>query len=666
MSTFPHQIYCPNLTCTAPLNDFGSRLCDNCQTPLVYRYLWAVGQPVLQASVGSQIGGRYHIVAPQVWLDTQPSLLPEFPEADLPDEMLPYLYLYPQRLHVPEVHGICPKSEEFDTTGILLLENAPLNEQGLLHPAIAQVWEQATATRQLYWLWQLLQLWEPLIAQGVGTSLLIADNIRVEGWRVRLCQLFLDESVLFDPEQEEQFVALSLADLAAVWLGWVDQAKPTIIEPLQELCALMRIESTTVQAIAAQLNHLLLEQAAQLPLRLQVVGHTDAGSRQEHNEDTCYPLTLQTKIDSDGIFPQLAVVCDGIGGHEGGEVASQMAVQSLNLQIQALLAEVSQSTDLFSPEVVVEQLEAIVRVINDLIASQNDAQGREARRRMGTTLVAALQLPQQISFNREMTTSALNTDTMNGTTTETTVSKNSHELYLINIGDSRAYWITPRYCHCLTVDDDVATREVRMGRLLYQEALQRPDAGALIQALGTRDSEFLRPSVQRFIVEEDGILLLCSDGLSDNGLIEEAWAMLTGDLFRGKRSLDDTVQAWIELANQKNGHDNVSVVLMQCHVSSPLPDISLPPAPSLEQTTSSDWAASSRGLLPEAASPSTELQTDSATSKKHSLPWRRILLGVLGVVVLSGIGLTIWAQINPRAFQEFQERLSPASQQTKS
>jgi protein phosphatase len=639
MSNLPQQIYCPNLACTAPLNDVGSRLCANCQTTLVYHHLWAVGEAVLQASVGEQIGGRYHVVAPQVWLDTQPSLQPEFPTADLPDEMLPYLYLYPQRLHVPEVQGVCPKTEAFDTTGILLLENVPLNEQGILHPAIAQVWEQATAARQLYWLWQILHLWEPLLAQGVSASLLIPDNIRIEGWRVRLCQLFLDELVLSEPESElDEFAPLELTDLAAVWMEWVEHAKPTIAEPLQALCEAMRATGATTDAIAAQLNLLLLQEVAQLPLRLQISGHTDTGPRQEHNEDTCYPITINAQPDTDGIFPQLAIVCDGIGGHEGGEVASQMAVQSFKLQIQALLAEVAQQAELFSPEVVVEQLEAIARVINDLISSQNDAQGREARRRMGTTLVAALQLPQQVAL------------------VDGTIAKNAHELYLINIGDSRAYWITPRYCHRLTVDDDVAAREVRMGRLLYKEALQRPDSGALIQALGTRDSEFLRPTVQRFILEEDGILLLCSDGLSDHGWVEDAWATVTGDVFRGKRSLDDAVQTWIELANQKNGHDNVSVVLMQSHVSLPLPEIKMPPAApqEVQEPVPSEWAESSRALLPQA--PAEPAIADSIAPASRSKR-RLILLAILGTIVLTGVGLAIWSQTNPAGFREFKERL---------
>ncbi|PZV17156.1 MAG: serine/threonine protein phosphatase [Leptolyngbya sp.] len=644
MSSSQPQIYCSNLNCAAPLNDFGSSVCKSCQTPLIYRYLWAVGEAVLQIPVDSQVGGRYVVKAPQIWLDTQPGLQPDFPTAELPDALLPYLYLYPYRLHLPEVHGLCSKisdrpTEDCPTEEIFLLENVPLDNQGNLLPAIAQAWTQATAARQVYWLWQLLQLWNPLAEQGVSASLLAADNIRIEGWRVRLCQLFMDEALLaIEDEATLETPMLGLADLANVWLGWIDQAKPEIAASLEKLCQEMHEDDAEVGAIAAQLNQLLLEQTAQLPLRLQIASATDPGPQQDHNEDTCYPdftKTVDTQANAE-VFPRLLAVCDGIGGHEGGEVASQLAVQSLKLQIQALLAEVAIADSIVSPEVVAEQIEAIVRVMNDMIAAQNDMQGREARRRMGTTLIMALQLPQQVLLSTGQ------------------VAENSHELYLVNVGDSRAYWLTPRYCHQLTVDDDVAAREVRMGRSLYREALKRPDSGSLIQALGTRDSEFLRPSIQRLLLEEDGILLLCSDGLSDNGWVESSWLEIMGEVFRGKKPLSEAAQAWVDLANQNNGHDNVSVVLLDCHVSTPLPDVSFP---GVRFSLNSDWSESSRELLQEATT--VDEQIDSSVGKSKSIN-KLLWIGLILASLLIGSGLAIWFQVH-RTSQPRQEQLTPKS-----
>jgi protein phosphatase len=616
------------------MNKLGDAVCETCHTPLVYRHLWAVGKAVLTVPVNSLVAGRYYVKSPQVWLDTQPSLQPDFPTVDLPEELQMYLQLTPQRLHVPEVYGICEFASTSEPEGgtVLLLENAALTEKGGLLPAIAQRWPDATAVRQLYWLWQLLMLWEPLAQQGAAASLLVGDNLRVEGWRVRLCQLFWDEGVLSAPsDTSEPMPSLSLADLGMLWLGWVEGAQPAIADALRQLCYEMRSESVAIQAIAAQLNVLLLQQVAQLPIRLQVASHTDTGPQHQHNEDACFPPALVGSAEASDLKAQLAMVCDGIGGHEGGEVASQMAVRSLSLQVQALLAEMAEQPEPVDPAIVAEQLTAAVRVVNDLIAAQNDAQGREARRRMGTTLVMGLQLPQSVPIP------------------ETGTVGNSHELYLVNVGDSRAYWLTPRYCHCLTLDDDVSVREVRMGRMIYREALQRPDAGSLIQALGTRDSEFLHPTIQRFILEEDGVLLLCSDGLSDNGWIESNWLDIMTDVFRGKRSLEAAAAAWVDLANQKNGHDNVTVVLLRCHVSSPTPEVLMPPGASADP---SDWSDASRALLQEAVAP-------PATASANKPPARRWLCVAL-VAVLFGIGgWLVWQQLNLGGNQPKQEQRVP-------
>ncbi|MDE5088727.1 MAG: serine/threonine-protein phosphatase, partial [Trichodesmium sp. St16_bin2-tuft] len=106
-----------------------------------------------------------------------------------------------------------------------------------------------------------------------------------------------------------------------------------------------------------------------------------------------------------------------------------------------------------------------------------------------------------------------------------------------------------------------------LGHCLHWQALERRDSGALTQALGTKNGEFIRPTIQRFLIEEEGLLLLCSDGLSDNNWVENSWAEYTPKIFRGEISLKEGVESLIELANQKNGHDNTSVVLVHYRIS---------------------------------------------------------------------------------------------------
>jgi protein phosphatase len=526
-------IHCPNPDCDQPINAVGDGVCANCRTSLIYRYLWATDSIAAKIIPPAKIADRYEVIAQQIWLDTQPALPPEIP-TDLPSEVIPYLKLYSQRLHIPQPYGFTNSSTE-DTNQILLLENAPINEKGNLYPRITEVWEEANAVRQLYWLWQILQLWTPLSELGVAASLLSPNNLLVQGWCVRLLELH--------PTTEE----LSLQDLGESWLSWVLVAKSEIAQGLGNIMQQMCHSRVDLDTISDQLNQLLLASAAELPLMLKVAGVTDTGPIMKHNEDACYPSN-STEANED-LQAKLLIVCDGIDGHEGGEVASQLAVQSLKLQIRAWLKDVTEQTEVVPPDLLQQQLEASLRVVNNMIWSRNDEQNRQGRERMATTLVMAVQLPQRIVTNAGWQ------------------SDNTHELFIANVGDSRAYWITPNYCQLLTIDDDLANREVKFGQSLYRQAIQTPNANALSQALGTKEAESLHFSIQRFLIEEDGILLLCSDGLSDHDWVEKSWQDYAIPLLTGQLSVEDAARKWVKLANEKNGQDNTSVVLTVCRIS---------------------------------------------------------------------------------------------------
>ncbi|MBU7587400.1 MAG: protein phosphatase 2C domain-containing protein [Nostoc sp. TH1S01] len=625
-------IYCINPSCDRPMNPIEERVCINCQTPLIHRYLWATGNLAANISPETQVAERYEVIKQQIWLDTQPGLPAETLQ-DLPKAVIPYLKLYQQHLHLPQVYGFAVSE---DGGNILLLENAPIDATGNLYPTITDAWEQATALRQVYWLWQILQLWQPLAEQRVEQSLLIPDNLRVQGWCVRLLELY--------PTQTDE--KLSLPDLAQSWQPWLALAQPQVAQSLQNIVEQMCDRTVNLEKITTQLNTLLLSTAGELPLSLQVVGATDIGTELTQNEDTCYPSTDEPY---DPLIPRLSMVCDGIGGHQGGEVASQMAVQSLKLQIPALLAEVAEQTEPVAPKLLQEQLEASLRVVNNLICYRNDEQKRQGRERMATTLVMALQLPQRIA-------------TISGWQSD-----NAHELYLANIGDSRAYWITRNYCQLLTVDDDVAWREVRYGRSLYRQALQRLDATALTQALGTKDAESLRVTIQRFIIDEEGLLLLCSDGLSDNDWVENSWQDFAIPVLSGELSLAEAVQNLINLANQKNGHDNTSVVLTLCRLSKEylVPVTSLTSSveivetetPAVEET---DLAESSQALLDlDLTAEAIPVPISTPVKKPHRRKKPVVLVGGLLALLVGSttLGLLAWWRFNPQTFQQACQKL---------
>ncbi|MEO0534265.1 MAG: protein phosphatase 2C domain-containing protein [Cyanobacteria bacterium P01_A01_bin.123] len=657
----------------------------------VKQYLWAVGAAAAAVGVGKRVGDRYQVVAPQIWLDTQPDDLPEFPETP-PEAALPYLLAHPHRLHVPGVYGVVSpqrgaeigqsqrgaeigqsqrgaeigppqKNTERDASQaaievglsqrdsevlsspwdtevepspwdteiespqaeaeggaspaeppILLLDNAPIDRGGKLYPTLQDRWADTVSVRQLHWLWQLLELWTPLKQLGLAASLLERDNIRVEGWRVRLRTL---QAVPVDP---------ALSDLLRSWQPLLKQAQPPIAEALAAVLNPNNPEASTLEAIAAGLNQLLLKQTGQLSIQLYAGGATTAGPLHKRNEDACYPNNLDKLQTAPGIIPNIAIVCDGLGGHEGGEVASQMVVRSLQLQLRALLREVIEQPDYQSPTRIAEQIEAAVRVVNNLIAKQNDSQGRSDRQRMGSTLTMALQLPQRVR-------------TAQGWVATT-------EVYIAHVGDSRVYWITPSYCHLLTLDDDIASREVIAGRSLYLQAKQRPDAGALTQAIGTRESDALRLHIQRFIIDEEGLLLVCSDGLSDNRRVEESWANYIGLIVKDIVTLEAAVESLIELANQKNGHDNASVVLMRCRVS---PEVVRPGSLTTRQDNLQfEMTEASKALLYGEIDPVTgkppEAEPIELAPEPSSFPLssKQILGAIAALVLILGVGWASW------------------------
>jgi protein phosphatase len=504
--------------------------------PLMSRYIWAAQRQANWIPADRLVENRYHVISPQLWLDTKPQEPPDllYP---LPHQALAYAHLYQYKLHLPQLHGFCSLKRSHETIEIPLLDNIPIDSEGKLLPSLVEAWGNATPLNQAYWLWQAIDLWAPLAGTGVLSSLIVMDNLRVDGWCLRLCELI--------PTHATEDAKVTLAKLGTLWIQTLPGAAPEIADRLEALFIKMQAERASLRDVARELNIITLEQAACLPLKWQIAGGTDTGSNHHHNEDSYYPTPLELAHDSTG--GKIAIVCDGIAGHEGGEVASQMAVKLLKIQTQTLFDELTNSPEIVSPEQISQMIGAVIRVVNNTITAQNHSQGREQLRRMGTTMVMAIQVNQQIRSR-------------NGV-------GNSHEIYIAHVGDSRAYWITPQRCQLLTIDDDIATREVKQGRDLPWHSANRPDATALTQALGMKPGELIRPTVQRFMAIEDGILLLCSDGLSDRNLVESSWQDYAARILDTDIPLTEAVQSWLALAHQENGDDNISLVLMSCQVS---------------------------------------------------------------------------------------------------
>lgn len=282
-----------------------------------------------------------------------------------------------------------------------------------------------------------------------------------------------------------------------------------------------------------------------LPMKLisiESAGRTDVGRQREHNED-CFFIasSTQKRADNNGQTTEahsLYVLCDGMGGHAGGEVASKLAAETLFDYFSEHWPHPlprEKPSPLPSKEVVVEA----VKLANKAIYDINEKESRAGHERMGTTLVIVL---------------------LQGT-----------EAMVAHVGDSRLYQHTRRMgLQQITTDHEVGQREIQRG-IPHDIAYARPDAYQLTQALGPRDSADLMPSVAYLTFSEDTLLLLCSDGLSDNNLVEDYVSSHLDPILRGKKEIETGIDELIDLGNQVNGHDNISAIAIRAKVS---PDIS--------------------------------------------------------------------------------------------
>ncbi|MFM7601894.1 MAG: protein phosphatase 2C domain-containing protein [Pseudanabaena sp.] len=495
-------------------------------TAVEQQYLWAAGLDTEAFPPESLIGDRYRVISSQIVVDTDAYSLPELP-LEFQTYVVSYLKLSRLSLHLPRPYGLLLIGEELNLSEVFLLENVPIDRQGKLSPTLAEAWAESSALRQINLLWQVLNLWQPLAEQNMVRTLIDPKLVRVDGMWVRLLELQADVA------------AVHISQLGDIWVQWLDLAKPEIAEPIAEFFYSLGRGEYDVDSAIAYLDQMALKVMENQPLTVRIASASDVGKQREHNEDACYPDVKRQKRteQADSLRDRLAVVCDGLGGHEGGEVASSLAIKTLEQQLKTLLQQTENDPD-FSAQGFIAQLEMVARVVNSQIVAINDQQHRQAQQRMGTTLVMAV-MPRP-----------------NG--------KMSNEVYVVHVGDSRLYCVTKDNLRQVTLDDDVATRETTLGYNFYAYSSQRIDGGALIQALGTRASDMLVPRVQRFFIDEDCLLLLCSDGLSDFDRVEQIGDCYLLPVLSENKPLDRSCQDLIDQANELNGHDNITVALMRC------------------------------------------------------------------------------------------------------
>lgn len=251
----------------------------------------------------------------------------------------------------------------------------------------------------------------------------------------------------------------------------------------------------------------------------QLGGKTDVGRVRELNEDCIHTNKALGFV----------VLADGMGGHQGGEIASAMAVASIAQDLESANASLNKGSDEQQQQAIADLLDASINKANAeifLTSEENDHY-----RGMGTTVVVAL--------------------------------THENRLHFAHVGDSRLYRIRKGELQQLTKDHSLINELLDQGYFkTLEEAQQAGQKNVITRAVGIGES--VQVDVGLSDVQENDLFLLCSDGLND--MISDQEISDTLNDFQGE--LEHTMEALIKKACEAGGRDNVSVMLLHAQKGS--------------------------------------------------------------------------------------------------
>ncbi len=313
-------------------------------------------------------------------------------------------------------------------------------------------------------------------------------------------------------------------------------------------------------------------------MKYSVYSLSDTGRVRQLNEDS-----LRVERPSDATIASkwgdLYVVADGMGGHESGEVASKIAIETIG---NTYYRTNGMPTD-----------EALAHAIEKANAEIFRRAQEEDRHGMGTTVVAAARI--------------------------------GNKLFLAHVGDSRIYLIRDGKIKPLTQDHSMVAEQVAAGLLTPEEAERHPYRNVISRAVGTAPQVEVEISKSSPLeLREGDVVLLCSDGLTEHVKAPQIRQLV------GNRSADAAAHALIQAANNGGGSDNISVIILRVgdvrtdtHTTAVMPvgDAITEPNP----------------VLTPPAEVASRLAEAGASTPVKGFNWGRyLLLGVIGGLIIAG------------------------------
>ncbi|MGH9799943.1 MAG: PP2C family protein-serine/threonine phosphatase, partial [Blastocatellia bacterium] len=329
---------------------------------------------------------------------------------------------------------------------------------------------------------------------------------------------------------------------------------------------------------------------------LALYARTDVGMVRSGNEDNFLILDLSSGNSwtaneeepqdlltyTQGYYGTLLAVSDGMGGALAGEVASRMAVETVRDRMLQL-----QAHDTYGKMPFPERMRLAVEEANMVIHA--DGQTNQSHRGLGATF--------------------------------TSVAINGNDLYFAQVGDSRAYLIRQGDICRITKDQSLVQQLIDAGQITEEEAETHSYRNVILQALGAHNN--VNVEVNKVPLCQLDTLVLCSDGLSGKMHADEI-----ANIVNAAGDFQSACQSLINLANERGGEDNITVVIAQFSGSGlPLPDGTIEPtslARSPDTPTEVNWTTGAttdllEGPLNDQEVPSGQTGSDGAR-KTEPLP----------------------------------------------
>jgi protein phosphatase len=259
-----------------------------------------------------------------------------------------------------------------------------------------------------------------------------------------------------------------------------------------------------------------------ISLGIEVGQASHIGMVRSLNEDSFLTMRIGLNGASDGTSLGLYAVADGVGGYEGGEVASELALKTLSVSVvKSILMSGSEVEHIsLDGEFMLKALAEGVKAANKEVYLRSQIMGNG----MGTTMAAVLIM--------------------------------DNTAYIANVGDSRVYLMEGEHLKQITTDHSLVAALVAAGEITQEEIYTHPRRNIITRCLGTEQEVKVDVFVEE--LKKGRSLSLCSDGL---------WEMVRDNDIKEVLLKADNAQMacerLIEVANQNGGVDNISVIVVK-------------------------------------------------------------------------------------------------------